>query len=77
VTDGAKNQITLNNFVQLEGGNSCGALLAAAMSGVPVEVAGDVRDVSASDVSSAAKATLKATPSYAGEFNFLFFLFFG
>ena len=52
-------------MIQLEGGQTNPALLGAAMSGVPAEIAADVRGVSAADVAQAAQATLQATPAYA------------
>lgn len=65
VTEGEKNQITLNNLLQLENGDAANVLVNAVMTGVPAEVAADVRGVSGADVASAAKAALAATPSYA------------
>ncbi len=65
VSDGDKASATLSNFLALEGNDSSGSLLEAAIAGVDPSAHADVRKVSAADVSACAKAALAGVPAYA------------
>ena len=65
MSDGDKAKATLSNFLTLEGEDSSGALLEAAIAGVDPAAHADVRNVSSADVSACAKAALAGVPSYA------------
>ena len=65
VSDGDKASITLSNFLALEGEDSAGALLEAAIAGVDPSTHADVRKVSSADVSACAKAALAGVPAFA------------
>eukprot|EP00286_Rhodomonas_abbreviata_P028184 CAMPEP_0181312168 /NCGR_PEP_ID=MMETSP1101-20121128/13543_1 /TAXON_ID=46948 /ORGANISM="Rhodomonas abbreviata, Strain Caron Lab Isolate" /LENGTH=390 /DNA_ID=CAMNT_0023418981 /DNA_START=121 /DNA_END=1293 /DNA_ORIENTATION=+ len=61
--EGAKNKVALDSFLALEGDATAHALLSAHSRGVDATSAGDVRSVTAAEVSAAATAALKATPA--------------
>lgn len=63
--DAAKTKVSVSNFEALDSTASTGKFVDAAVVGDAAVALADARGVSVADVTAAAKAALKATPSYA------------